>query len=254
MKDIEARHQYIRQQLEENGMIQVQNLAEKLGVTGATIRRDLCILEKQHVLRRGYGNAVPVKGKALNPPLSEKIKLYPSEKRRIALAALELVEENDSFMVTSGSTIEAFVRNLSPVGNHFVVTPSVHLAQLLLKKAGVEVYVLCGKVIKEGLAVRDSTSIECVKRLHCTKLFFSCDGFDPEAGVTSAFLEESQLNYAMMRSCHQRILLADSSKFGKVGIGCTCALKDVDVIISDSGLSRSARREIEKSGVRLIVA
>lgn len=253
MKDIESRHRYIREQLEEKGMIQVAEVAKRLGVTGATIRRDLRFLEKHHVLLRGYGNAYPVKGRATDPPLNEKYKVKTYEKIRIAEATLKLLDENDSFMVTSGSTIEEFVCRLEPLGYHFSVTPSIHLAQIMAKKAGMEVFMLGGKVVKEALSARDITTIEAVRRLRCDKLFFSCDGFDLTAGVTSAYLEESQLNTAMFNACSRRILLADSSKFGKVGSGKTCDLRDLDVIVTDSALSRSVCEQIEAIGVKLIL-
>lgn len=254
MKDIEARHQYIRQQLEEKGMIQVREVANKLGVTGATIRRDLRFLESHHVLQRGYGNAFPAKGRATDPPLSEKYKVKTYEKSRIAQAALKLLQENDSFMVTSGSTIEEFTRRMEPLGYHFAVTPSIHLAQILVKKAGMEVFSLGGRVVKEALSVRDASTIESVRHIRCDKLFFSCDGFDLAAGVTSAYLEESQLNMAMFSACTRRILLADSSKFGKVGPGKTCDLRDLDILVTDTGLSRTAREQIEALGVKVILA
>lgn len=254
MTDIHLRHRYIQEQLELKGIIRVNELARKLGVTGATIRRDLRILESQHIIQRGYGNAVPVKRKATDPPLSEKYKVRALEKAHIAEAAMKLLEENDSFMVTSGSTIELFVRKLEPLGEHFAVTASIHLARLLLDKGGMEVFVLGGHVIKDSLSVRDHTSITTLSGLRCNKLFFSCDGFDLQAGVTSAYLEESQLNIAMVEACPQRILLADSSKYGKVGFGKTCNLSDISVLITDSGLSRKAREEIEMLGVKVIVA
>ena len=142
MTDIHFRHQYIQEQLELKGIIRVEEIARKLGVTGATIRRDLRILESQHAIQRGHGNAVPVKRKATDPPLNEKYKVKPFEKLRIAEAAAKLLDENDSFMVTSGSTIEAFVRKLEPRGEHFAVSASIHLARLLLGKSGVEVFLL----------------------------------------------------------------------------------------------------------------
>ena len=253
MKDIHDRHKYIQEQLELKGMIRVQDLADKLGVTGATIRRDLRILESQHALRRGHGNAVPVKRKATDPPLNEKYKVRSVEKAKIAEAAVTLLQENDSFMVTSGSTIEAFVRKLNPYGEHFVVTPSIHLARLLLNKGGIEVFVPGGHVVKDSLSVRDHTSINTILGLRCNKLFFSCDGFDLQSGITSAYLEESQLNIAMVAACPIRILLADSSKYGKVGFGKTCDLKDISILVTDKGLSRKVREDIEILGVKVII-
>lgn len=182
MNDIDFRHQYIKDQLEHKGIIRVQELADKFGVTGATIRRDLRILESQHALQRGYGHAVPIKGKAMDLPVSEKQKMYSFEKGKIAKAAAGLVEENDSFLVTSGSTIEAFVRNLDARGTHNVVTVSVPLAAVLAEKNGFNAFILGGKVVRDSMSVRDNTAIEELRHIRCNKLFFGCDGLDIQGG------------------------------------------------------------------------
>lgn len=254
MKDITYRHQYIRDQLEQKGMIRVHEVAAKMGVTGATIRRDLRILESQHALQRGYGSAVPLKAKATDPPLSDKYSVRASEKTRIGRAAAALLEENDSILITSGSTIEAFVRALGANGSHNVVTASTRLAELLLEKNGFSVYMLGGSVVKDSHSVRDSVAIQTLKHMRCNKLFFSCDGLDLNGGVTSAYLAESQLNIAMMEAATVRILLADSSKIGKVGFGKTCDLSEIQVLVTDDGISRKMREEFDRLGVKVITA
>ncbi len=252
--DIEYRHEYIREQLERKGIVRVHELAAAMGVTGATIRRDLRILERQHVLQRRYGTAVPLKIRASDPPLAEKYSLHSAEKTRIGRAAAALVEENDSMMITSGSTIEAFARSFSPNGSNDIVTASVKLADLLADKPDVNVYMLGGRVLKDSHSVRDIVSVEQVRRLRCNKLFFSCDGFDLQAGVTSAFADESQLNIAMVEATTVRILLADSSKAGKVGIGRTCGLQDIQILVTDDGLSRKMREDLGLLGVKVVIA
>ena len=254
MNDIDFRHQYIKDQLEHKGIIRVQELADKFGVTGATIRRDLRILESQRALQRGYGHAVPVKGKAMDLPVSEKSRLHSFEKGKIAKAAAGLIEENDSFLITSGSTIDAFVRNLDAIGSHNVVTASIQVAAVLAEKSGFNAFILGGKVVKDSMSVRDNTAIEELRHIRCNKLFFGCDGLDLQGGVTSADINESRLNIAMMKSASQKILLADSSKIGKIGFGKTCELADIDVLVTDSGISRKSIEQISMLGVKLIIA
>lgn len=254
---ITLRHQFILEELGKNGIVHVQNLADRLGVTGATIRRDLRILEKKKVLQRGFGNAVPTKVKATDLPLNEKYSIRTFEKSRIGRLAATLVEENDSLMVTSGSTIEAFVRYFEPVQGgqrHTVVTPSIHLAAMLMKKPHARVRVLGGVISNDSLSVRGIEAIEALRHIHCDKLFLSCDGLDLRAGVTSAYMEEAQLTTAMMAAATTVILLADSSKIGKVGLGKTCDAGDIDILVTDEGISSHIKETLELQGVRVIIA
>ena len=163
MNDINFRHQYIKDQLEHKGIIRVQELADKFGVTGATIRRDLRILESQRALQRGYGHAVPVKGKAMDLPVSEKSRLHSFEKGKIAKAA-------------------AGLRNLDAIGSHNVVTASIQVAAALAEKSGFNAFILGGKVVKDSMSVRDNTAIEELRHIRCNKLFFGCDGLDFQGG------------------------------------------------------------------------
>lgn len=254
MKTISERHLYIKEQLYRNGFVTVQDLAEQLEVTGATIRRDLRIMEEENLLRRNHGGASLVHEKVIELSLNDRSLINPEEKARIASVAASLLGENDSMGVTSGSTIEAFVRMLQPKGTIKVVTPSIRLGVLLSEKMDVDLRILGGRVVPNSMSVRDDYSISGLRNVRCSKLFFSCDGLSLEDGVTSAFVEEAHLTECMMNVAQQRILLADSSKFGKCGFGRICALEDVDILITDSGISSQLKGKIEALGVEVIIA
>jgi DeoR family transcriptional regulator of aga operon len=180
--------------------------------------------------------------------------ICPDEKARIAAAAAAILGENDSMGVTSGSTIEAFVRQLQHKGPIKVVTPSIRLGVLLMEKMDVDLRILGGRIVPNSMSTRDEYSIQGLRNVRCSKLFFSCDGFSIEDGVTSAFVEEAHLTESMMNIAQQRILLADSSKIGKCGFGRICGLEDVDTLITDSGISESLKAKIEALGVDVIIA
>lgn len=254
MKTISERHLFIKEQLYKNGFVTVQDLAEQLEVTGATIRRDLRIMEGENLLRRNHGGASLVHEKVIELSLTDRSLICPDEKARIAAAAAGILGENDSMGVTSGSTIEAFVRQLQHKGPIKVVTPSIRLGVLLMEKMDVDLRILGGRIVPNSMSTRDEYSIQGLRNVRCSKLFFSCDGFSIEDGVTSAFVEEAHLTESMMNIAQQRILLADSSKIGKCGFGRICGLEDVDTLITDSGISESLKAKIEALGVDVIIA
>ena len=254
MNSISARHLYIKEQLIKNGFVSVQELADELDVTTATIRRDLGILEGENVLRRIHGGASVIHEKVVELSLHERSSICYDEKSRIAACAASLLNDNDTLGVTSGSTIEAFVRLLDPVGPLKVVTPSIRLGVLLLEKGNVDLRILGGRVVQNSMSTRDEYAIQGLRNVRCSKLFFSCDGFSIEDGVTSAFVEEAHLTECMMNVAQKRILLADSSKIGKCGFGRICGIEDVDTLITDSGVSPSLKAKIEELGVEVVIA
>jgi DeoR family transcriptional regulator of aga operon len=254
VKTISERHLFIKEQLYKNGFVTVQDLAEQLEVTGATIRRDLRIMEGENLLRRNHGGASLVHEKVIELSLTDRSLICPDEKARIAAAAAAILGENDSMGVTSGSTIEAFVRQLQHKGPIKVVTPSIRLGVLLMEKMDVDLRILGGRIVPNSMSTRDEYSIQGLRNVRCSKLFFSCDGFSIEDGVTSAFVEEAHLTESMMNIAQQRILLADSSKIGKCGFGRICGLEDVDTLITDSGVSDSLVAKIEALGVEVVIA
>lgn len=253
MKSITERHLYIQEQLYKNGFVSVNELAEQMVVTGATIRRDLRIMEKEGLLRRNHGGASPVHEKVTELSLGDRNMINKEAKLRIAQAAAALISENDSLGVTSGSTIEAFVRQLKLKGSTKVVTPSIRLGVILSETQDVELRMLGGNVVSKTMTVRDEYSIMGLRNVRCSKLFFSCDGFSVEDGVTSAYVEEAHMTESMMNIAQQRILLADSSKIGKCGFGRICGLEDIDTLVTDNGISESLKSKIENLGVEVIV-
>lgn len=254
MMTLTERHQYILDQLEKKGFVRVNDIAEQLGVSGATIRKDLRIMESRHLLYRNHGSASLMTPKVIDLPVQEKSKINSEQKLKIARLADTLIEDDDSLILTSGSTIESFALNISDHGALNVVTPSIRVGVYLSEKENVDIMMLGGRLVVKSLSVRDSYSEEGLRYVNCSKMFFSCDGLDVETGVTTAFVEEARITNAMMDSASQVILLADSSKIGKSGYGKICDLGRVDILITDSGIPQPVKERIEEEGVHVIIA
>ena len=254
MMTLSERHKYILDQLEKKGFVRVNDISEQLGVSGATIRKDLRILESQHLLYRNHGSASLMTPKVVDLPVQEKSKINSEQKLKIVRMADSLIEEDDSLILTSGSTIEALALNITPRGRMNVVTPSIRVGVYLSDKENIDVMMLGGRLVGKSLSVRDSYTQDGLKYVNCSKMFCSCDGLDVEAGVTTAFVEEARITNAMMDAASKVILLVDSSKIGKSGYGKICDLSRIDVLITDAGIPQSVKERIEEEGVQVIVA
>ena len=254
MMTLSERHQYILDQLAKKGFVRVNDISEQLGVSGATIRKDLRILESQHLLYRNHGSASLMTPKVVDLPVQEKSKINSEAKLKIVRLADTLIEDDDSLILTSGSTIESLALNISSHGQLNIITPSIRVGVYLSDKENVDVMMLGGRLVVKSLSVRDSYTREGLKYVNCSKIFCSCDGLDVDAGVTTAFVEEAWITNEMMNTAAQVILLADSSKIGKSGYGKICDLSRIDVLITDAGIPQSVRERIEEEGVQVLIA
>jgi DeoR family transcriptional regulator of aga operon len=251
---IAERHKYILEQLNKNGFIKVVPLARELDVTVVTIRKDIKLLEEQNLLFKMHGSAMPVNPHVPDVSVDIKNGIRSTEKNLIGRAAAKLIDANDSIIIASGSTISAFVGNITISGYLNVVTPSLRVAMALTEKEDVRVTIMGGEIHRKSLSVRGEYAARAFEEITCSKLFMGIDGIDPEFGLTTSNVEEARLSKHMMDAATRTIILADSSKFGQRGFGRICSLERIDTIITDKGITGAMQDIIEDAGVRLIIA
>ncbi len=254
MLSIAERHKIILEKLNREGFVKVIEIARELDVTTVTIRKDLKLLEEKGLLYKTHGSASPINPHLPDRHVAEKEKLHVAEKERIATAAAELIEENDTIIVNSGSTIFAFIDKIRPKGSLMLVTPCVKATLNICDMENVNIFQLGGMFHKRSLSVVGNYASQLLENVSCSKLFLGVDGVDLDWGVTTSNVEEAELNKAMMNAASKTIVLCDSSKFGKRGFGKICNIDSIDVIITDAGISGTMKKALEEQGVRVIVS
>ncbi|MCI1779880.1 MAG: DeoR/GlpR family DNA-binding transcription regulator [Bacteroidales bacterium] len=255
MISIAERRKHILDCLARDGFVKVNDMAHELDVTPVTIRKDFKYLEDKKMLYRSHGSASPVNPQAFDLNVEEKEKINIREKKIIAQKACELLQNDDSIIIGSGSTVYMFADCLAAKNPKLtVVTASLKISLLLNKYKTIDIIQLGGYLRKNSLSVIGDYTAIFFDKVTCSKLFFGVDGIDPEHGVTNSNIEEANLNRKMIKSSLRTIILADSSKFGRRGFGKVCDLDEIDVIITDSGISRAMAQAIEEMGVELIIA
>ena len=153
-----------------------------------------------------------------------------------------------------GSTVYAFAEEITDDLNLTVVTASLNVSTLLNRFEHIHVIQLGGTLRKSSFSVIGDLAAQAFDNLTCSKLFMGVDGIDLDFGLTTSNIDEARLNQRMIAASLRTIVLADSSKFGKRGFGKICTLDQVDVIITDSGISPSVAKSIEEAGIELIIA
>ena len=255
MLSIAERHKYILDKLNKYGFVRITDVANELGVTKVTIRKDVKILESKGLLYKVHGSARPANPHVADLDVHVKDNINRDAKRLIAQRAVELLDDNDSIIIASGSTIYSFAEEIKMRQWHHlnIVTPFLRLGVLLNEAENVNVVQLGGTVHKKSLSVLGEEAARELDDCICSKVFFGVDGIDPEHGITTSTIDEAKLTRRMMHAASQVIVLADSSKFGQRGFGRICALEDIDVIVTDERIPEQMISIIEEAGVDLII-
>jgi DeoR/GlpR family transcriptional regulator of sugar metabolism len=230
--------------VEEEGAARVSDLVDRLGVSDMTIRRDIERLAADGLLERVHGGALAVGGtrSSEEPGFSAKSHLQLAQKQAIARRAAESVVPGSAIGVSAGTTTYELARAVKDVPQLTVVTNSVPVAQLLHESgAPGQTVVLTGGIRTPSDALVGPVAVSALRSLHFDLLFLGAHGVDDRAGLTTPNLVEAETNRALIGSARTVCVLADSSKWGTVGLSTFADLDDVDVFVTDSHLGERAR-------------
>ena len=250
----EERHQHILLLLNEKGAVTVSELCEQFGVSEMTVRRDLAALERKGLLRRVHGGAVSARGRSYEPPFLMRSSQHAQEKQRIAEAALSLIHDGDSIALDVGTTTLEIAKRLSDVRNLTIVTPSLHIANVLADNPHNRI-ILTGGILRPGeLSLVGPFAERIFAELFVDKLFLGIGGLHLEAGLTEYNLEDAQVKRAMLRSAKECIVVTDSSKLGRIAFAAVGPISVMHTLITDDKADPAIVSRLEEMGVRVVVA
>ncbi|TXB62361.1 DeoR/GlpR family DNA-binding transcription regulator [Phaeodactylibacter luteus] len=250
---IAERHRYITEKLHSAGAVSVASLAEEMGVSVVTVRKDLQLLEEQGLLLRSHGGASLPSAFVNDRPIAEKQDVRAEEKRLIAQAAAGLLQPDEAIIIGSGTTVDAFARALPRSFRGTVLTAALNVAGALAAHPALELVLLGGVVRKSAASAVGPYAEDMLRHFACNRLFLSVDGISPDFGLTTSNMMEAHLNAQMCRAAQQVVVLADASKFGKKGFGRICGLPEVDLIVTDAALPELYQEAVEAAGVKLLM-
>jgi DeoR family transcriptional regulator, aga operon transcriptional repressor len=247
------RHQHILTRLQKEGYVKVLDLCRELNVSSVTIRKDLKLLEDKNLLYRTHGGVTLTNPYAADRPVNEKEKIRSGEKTLIGQAAAALIEQNDCIIIASGTSVQAFAKEINPKGSLTVITAALNVALELIHHPEIEVIQLGGMLRKSSSSTTGPYAEQVLQDFSCNKLFLGVDGIDIEFGLTTTNAMEAHLNRKMIAAAQRTIILADSTKFGKRGFGRICGLEEVDQIITDNGISEHMQTTLSGMGIELTI-
>lgn|SRR6266853_7189 len=248
----------ILRELRHKGSISLPELVKALHTSPASVRRDLAKLEKKGLVRRTPGGAILVEPLLYEPFRYDSLfqnreQHRTAEKRRIGIAAAELIEENETVGFTAGTTTTHVARSLRNRHNIRVITNAVNIAMELSNCAGLRTFVTGGFVQWAGsFSLVGHAAVNFLSDIYMDKVFVSVCGIDAARGVTVIESEEALTFRAMIRQAKKVIVVADSSKLGAVTPALVCPISDIQTVITDTGASDKAVALFTERGVQVM--
>lgn len=256
-----ARHQSILEALQRERVVRVSDLAQQLGVSLMTVRRDIELLEEGGKLERIHGGAkLPGDASTHEPGFERKSTQLTAEKRAIAMEAAGLVQEGMAVGLSAGTTTWALAKELTNGPRITVVTNSVRITDLFHHSASAgstrfaSTVILIGGERTPSDALVGPIATGALKQLHLDILFLGVHGMDAAAGFTTPNLLEAETDRAFVAAARRTVVLADHTKWGLLGISSIASLEEVDEVISDPGLGAEAQRILRERVGRLRLA
>ena len=249
------RQELILDEVRGTGGVRVSDLVERLGVSDMTIRRDIETLAARGLVTRVHGGATSAGSSVDEPGFAAKAELRTDAKLAIAAVAATLIEPGASVALSAGTTTHAVAAALLAVPRLTVVTNSLPVAAVLHEAGRSDLtVVLTGGERTPSDALAGAVAVASLARLHVDWLLMGVHGMDATAGFTTPNLAEAETNRALVRSARRMAVVADSTKWGVVGLSTIAALDDADVVVTDDGLEPTARDILEERCGRLMLA
>ncbi|BET49527.1 DeoR/GlpR family DNA-binding transcription regulator [Kitasatospora aureofaciens] len=248
------RQQEILRLARDGGRVDVVSLAEEFQVTAETIRRDLKALDRAGLLRRVHGGAIPAGRLDFEPDLAERESTAADEKDRIARAALAELPTEGTLILDAGSTVARMAAAIPPDASLTVVTHSLPIAARLADHPGIQLHIVGGRVRHRTRAAVDAWALRAYGEIRADVAVVAANGFSVEHGLTTPDLAEAAVKRAALTAARRVVLLADSSKYAQEHFARFGALDDVDLLITDTGLTPEDAGDIERAGTEVVRA
>ena len=243
---LNSRQYKILDRINADGGAYIRDLDEELGVSEATIRRDLDELARMGLIERVHGGATKVNGTAFERAHSEKMRLMTEEKRRIAAHAASLVKNGDSIFLDSGTTTYFIACELTRNKDLTILTNNLEILSSVQFDPTTSL-IATGGVRREEYSVLIGSVAENTIRSFCLdKAFMGCDAISVKRGLYNTNFPEVSVKRCITRCGKKTILVTDSSKFYVEALAKICELSEIDMIITDKGLDEKTLNKVLK--------
>lgn len=250
----ETRQSRITAFVDERGAATVAELNGTMGVSEATIRRDLDTLSDLGLVVRTHGGALRSQQWIKELPLIERHEVMSEQKGRIAKRAADLVKPGNTVFLGSGTTIEPMAALLASIGNLTVISNSLPVISTLSSATSIDLIVIGGSFRQSELSMVGAAAVEAIMNFRADHVFMGMRAIDVRHGFTGDAIDEAMTDRAILEIGSHAVVLADSTKFGGVSTVFLAPIDAVDLVITDDGLDATTVEAVIAAGCHLIIA
>jgi len=252
-----SRLDQIRKMCQKSGTVSIKYLAESLNVSEITIRRDLELLENLNLVKRERKGAIAIEPQSLNNFLYYNIEneyqKKIDQKKKIGQKAVSLIQPGETIIFDSGSTLWHTVQSLPERIPITAICYGLKIAEVLSKKYITQLILIGGIYHKDMDMFEILSEYDALKNIRAQKAFISAFGIHNNAGLTSGSFFATSIRKKIISSSEKVFILADSSKFGKIEWAHFADLNEIDLIITDKGISEEYIEKFNQLGIQVLI-
>ena len=246
----------------ERGAVEVEEVAQQLNVSSATVRRDFDTLAKRQLLSRTHGGAVAA-GSSIGLPLTYKVAKDDEVKQRIAQEAVKLVERYQVIGINGGTTTTEVARALAASSKFApldelqpaltVVTNALNIATELTVRHQIKIMVTGGVARPHSYELTGPFAEEILKEVNIDIAFLGVEALDPQKGASARHEDEARVNRQIAARADKIVVVTDSSKFAKSAFASIRPISEIDILITDNGIDNEVVNRMMDQGVEVVL-
>ena len=247
------RQQQIAQFVNVRQRVTVMELSQHFGVSEATIRRDLVLLENEGVIQRAHGGAVGVDHAAFGLPVISRVVEHKEEKERIGQAAAQRIGPGETVFLGSGTTTLEVARHLQQRANLTVITNALSIAGQFAHNPSISLIMTGGLLRHSELSMIGHITEQALKELRADKVVMGIGAISIDRGLTNDHLPETLTDRAIIQFASEVILVADHSKFNRIAPALVAPITAISTLITDDKAPNEIVARIRHLGIDVIV-
>lgn len=244
------RHQRILSMLTATQQVSANDLAEMLGVSRETVRRDLLNLEETGKVARVHGGAV-LPNTRTESPFHQRMTTQIRAKSEIAKKAVRLIQPGQTIMVDAGSTTAVFARELAKVPGISVITNSLDIATTL-QGAESGVTLLGGQMAADVPATVGELTLSEIRRFEVDLCFSAPVALHPQKGAYFFDLQEAEISNAMAAQARRSVILADQGKLGDTSRVRSWTVDAIGALVTNRAAPPDLIDQFQNAGIDVI--
>lgn len=248
------REQKILELLRARSYLRVAQISQELGVSEATVRRDLDRLQNSGQVRRMHGLVLPSQSAETEPPALHRMGENAIEKRCIGIAAARLIQDGDSVFIGSGTTAMEVARNLVGRKNLTVISNSLPVINLLAAEKNLNMVGIGGMIRHSEMSFIGHIAESALKEVRVDKVVLGIPAIDLRIGLTSDYLPEVVTDRAIISLGQTIILVADHTKFDRVASAFLAPIQQIHILVTDSLTPTDTLDQIRQMEIQVVIA